>query len=394
MEELTSSDLYAILHGIEQFHTIPKLQELPIYLVNLLSQLIGSEMSFCSSVTDRCNSIYSDDSPGRVYSIEVSGGYFQQNPLVRRYFHTRDHHAYKISDFLTEQEVYRRESLHGEYLKPLGLADQLAFVIPPPAPPIESSLEAPCSSEADYHSPEHEPFSALSTFGTLAIGFHRTDRSFNERDRLVLNLLQPHLTYIYRNLETQARLQQQCDSLSQAIDELGSVMLSPTGQILFISPRALRLLDQYFPNSSLIADQLPAPLQDWVTTQIHQRYQPSLTLPSPPFQLKQANQSLSARLLGSPASGQFVLTLEERKAPQSRLEALRSMGLTLREAEVLAGIMQGQNSQAIAQHFQINVSTVRKHLENIYRKLRVQSQTEAVAKALEQLGALTIANEQ
>jgi DNA-binding CsgD family transcriptional regulator len=64
------------------------------------------------------------------------------------------------------------------------------------------------------------------------------------------------------------------------------------------------------------------------------------------------------------------------------------MGLTSREAEVLVGIMQGQNSQAIAQRLQINVSTVRKHLENIYRKLRVQSQTEAVAKALEQLGAL------
>jgi DNA-binding CsgD family transcriptional regulator len=385
MEELSSPDLYAILQGIEQFHTIPKLQELPIYFVNFLSQIIGSEMSFCSSVTDRCNSVYSDDSPGRVYSIEVSGGYFQQNPLVRRYFHTRDHHAYKISDFLTEQEVYRRESLHGEYLQPLGLADQLAFVIPQPAAPVESSLEYPCSSEAEYHSPDHEPFSALSTFGTLAIGFHRTNRSFNERDRLVLNLLQPHLTYIYRNLETQARLQQQCDSLSQAIDELGSAMLSPTGRILFISPRALRLLDQYFPNSSLTADQLPEPLQNWVITQIQQRYQPSLTPPSPPFQLKQANQSLSARLLGSPASGQFVLTLEERKT-QSWLEALPLIGLTLRESEVLAGIMQGQNSQAIAQTLRINISTVRKHLENIYRKLRVQSQTEAVAKALELLG--------
>jgi DNA-binding CsgD family transcriptional regulator len=385
MEELTSPDLYAILHGIEQLHTIPKLQELPVYLVNLLSQLIGSELSFCSSVTDRCNNLFSDHSPEQDDVIEIPDGYFQQNPVVVHYFQTRDYRAYKISDFLTEQEVDRREALHWEYLKPHGLADQLSFVIPKQDEPIEASLDYFSPKEFVTHS--NESFSELSTFGMLAIGFHRTDRSFKERDRLVLNLLHPHLTYIYRNLETQAKLQQQCDSFSQAIDELGSAMLSPTGRILFISPRALRLLDQYFPNSSLVTDYLPEPLQEWVKKEIQQRYQPSLTPPSPLFQMKQANQSLSARLLGSPASGQFVLTLEERK-PQSWLESLRLLGLTSREAEVLAGIMQGQNSQAIAQHLQINIRTVRKHLENIYRKLRVQSQTEAVAKALEQLGAL------
>jgi DNA-binding CsgD family transcriptional regulator len=381
MEQLSSPDLYAILQGIERFHTIPKLQELPIYFVNFLSQIIGSELSFCSSVTDRCNNLFSDDSPEDSCTIQIPDGYFQQNPLVLHYFQTRDYRAYKISDFLTEQEVYRRESLHGEYLQPHGLADQLAFVIPQQVEPIESSLEYLFPQNFITHG--NESFSALTTFGMLALGFHRADRSFKERDRLVLNLLLPHLIYIYRNLETQARLHQQCDSFSQAIDELGSAMLSPTGRILFISPRALRLLDQYFPNSSLTTDQLPEPLQNWVKTQIQQRYQPSLAPPSPPFQLKQANQSLKARLLGSPASGQFVLTLEERKEPQFRLESLRVMGLTSREAEVLAGIMQGQNSQAIGKAIGVSTSTVRKHLENIYRKLRVQSQTEAVAKALE-----------
>jgi DNA-binding CsgD family transcriptional regulator len=49
-------------------------------------------------------------------------------------------------------------------------------------------------------------------------------------------------------------------------------------------------------------------------------------------------------------------------------------------------MMQGKNNKAIAAQLDINVSTVRKHLENIYYKLGVQSRTEAIAKALEKIG--------
>jgi FixJ family two-component response regulator len=45
-------------------------------------------------------------------------------------------------------------------------------------------------------------------------------------------------------------------------------------------------------------------------------------------------------------------------------------------------------NKAIATHLGINVSTVRKHLESIYYKMRVKSRTEAIAQALAKLGLL------
>lgn len=56
--------------------------------------------------------------------------------------------------------------------------------------------------------------------------------------------------------------------------------------------------------------------------------------------------------------------------------------LTPREIEVLSGLVDGNSYQAIADSLFISVDTVRFHFRNIYRKLHVHSQGEAVAKAL------------
>jgi DNA-binding NarL/FixJ family response regulator len=48
--------------------------------------------------------------------------------------------------------------------------------------------------------------------------------------------------------------------------------------------------------------------------------------------------------------------------------------------------MQGKENKAIAAQLSGNVSTIRKHLENIYSKWGVKSRTEAVACALAKLG--------
>ena len=56
--------------------------------------------------------------------------------------------------------------------------------------------------------------------------------------------------------------------------------------------------------------------------------------------------------------------------------------LTPREIEVLSGLVDGNSYQAIADSLFISVDTVRFHFRNIYKKLHVHSQGEAVAKAL------------
>jgi len=56
--------------------------------------------------------------------------------------------------------------------------------------------------------------------------------------------------------------------------------------------------------------------------------------------------------------------------------------LTQREKEVLNHLADGYNYQEIADKLFISVDTVRHHIRNIYKKLHVHSQSEAVAKAI------------
>ncbi|MGE5410480.1 MAG: response regulator [Clostridiales bacterium] len=56
--------------------------------------------------------------------------------------------------------------------------------------------------------------------------------------------------------------------------------------------------------------------------------------------------------------------------------------LTTREKEVLTGLAEGSSYHDIAGGLFISIDTVRHHIRNIYRKLHVHSQSEAVAKAL------------
>lgn len=58
--------------------------------------------------------------------------------------------------------------------------------------------------------------------------------------------------------------------------------------------------------------------------------------------------------------------------------------LTAREREVLSLLVDGLTKQRIADRLFVSFHTIDKHLRNIYGKLRVQSRTEAVAKALKE----------
>lgn len=56
--------------------------------------------------------------------------------------------------------------------------------------------------------------------------------------------------------------------------------------------------------------------------------------------------------------------------------------LSDREKEVLSGLTKGKSYQEIGNELFISIDTVRHHIRNIYSKLHVHSQSEAVAKAI------------
>jgi DNA-binding CsgD family transcriptional regulator len=92
---------------------------------------------------------------------------------------------------------------------------------------------------------------------------------------------------------------------------------------------------------------------------------------------------LSIRLLGEGAHR--TLLFEERR---ERLDPaqLGPLGLTPREAEVLAWLGEGKTNEAIGLILGTRAATVAKHLERIYAKLGVETRTAAVLRALSVAG--------
>jgi DNA-binding NarL/FixJ family response regulator len=86
---------------------------------------------------------------------------------------------------------------------------------------------------------------------------------------------------------------------------------------------------------------------------------------------------------GSPMSSQIarqvIIAFKESK---DSIKGKSSYGLSEREKEVLTLLAQGNNYQQIGDQLFISVDTVRHHIKNVYKKLHVHTQSEAVAKAI------------
>ncbi len=77
----------------------------------------------------------------------------------------------------------------------------------------------------------------------------------------------------------------------------------------------------------------------------------------------------------SPSIARKVLeTFQQQKS--------ENYGLSTRETEVLKRLVEGDSYKLIAAFYDISVSTVEKHIVQIYRKLHVNSKGEAITKAI------------
>ena len=69
------------------------------------------------------------------------------------------------------------------------------------------------------------------------------------------------------------------------------------------------------------------------------------------------------------------------KLTKDKIQA-EEITLSKRETEILDQLSKGLNYQLIADNLFISPPTVRKHIENIYKKLQVHNKMEAVQKAM------------
>jgi DNA-binding NarL/FixJ family response regulator len=182
--------------------------------------------------------------------------------------------------------------------------------------------------------------------------FMRHDRAdFDERDRLVATLLQPHLGKRAESAEVALRAAAALAAIEEgASDVPGRVVLcSRNGVIEFASAASRALLERYM--------------------ELDDGRVPAAVLERGEWQLVRAHGRLHVRTART--GGLHVLLLDERD--------LRAEKLTRRERQILELVAVGQENEAIALELGIAPATVAKHLEHAYRKLGVQNRTAAAA---------------
>ena len=190
--------------------------------------------------------------------------------------------------------------------------------------------------------------------------FERGERPFRERDRLVLDLLQPHLARLWQAARTRRELAAALVGLDQAKahESRGVILLGARGEVEYSSQPARRLLREFAPDESLV---------EWL-------------------------QSGSARPLVHRHGERRLIV--ERVGDALLLEEMRpDLRLTAREREVLAWVARGKTNAEIADLLWLAPSTVAKHLENVYAKLGVKTRTAAVARFFGPIGLVDQAPE-
>ena len=84
-------------------------------------------------------------------------------------------------------------------------------------------------------------------------------------------------------------------------------------------------------------------------------------------------------LMPAPVARRVLAAFQERA---DRARTADTYGLTPREREVLAEMVEGHTQKEIAVRLEVSAHTVNSHVQNIYEKLHVNSGNAAVAKAL------------
>ena len=84
---------------------------------------------------------------------------------------------------------------------------------------------------------------------------------------------------------------------------------------------------------------------------------------------------------GAPLSGTIARMVMNQLASQHTGTA-ENFDLTKREKEILNGLVKGLSYKMIADSLNISFETVKSHIRNIYEKLHVHNQSEAVAKTI------------
>jgi DNA-binding NarL/FixJ family response regulator len=302
-----------------------------------------------------CNTLgYTEIDPTRGIAVSISDAP-PLNGLAERFLELADQHpmvapqrrgdlsAHLISDFLSVRRFHQLELYQDVYCH-LGVEDQLAV--------------------------------GLSHESIVAIHLTRERRTFTERDREILELARSHLRLSYTQACDNERIRALLQALDSALEDRHTAVLQLDAQarIQHATAAASELLEAYFDTPPGDRHLLPTKVREWLKHPPRSGSPNQLTVES-----RRGRLTLREQKLGH-LPGWRILILEEQRPGPPSIEALRSLGLTTRQAQILRLLACGKRSRQVAAELGISPATVEKHLEHIYRRLGVSSLQQALAR--------------
>ncbi|MBX3741519.1 MAG: hypothetical protein KF712_11040 [Akkermansiaceae bacterium] len=121
---------------------------------------------------------------------------------------------------------------------------------------------------------------------------------------------------------------------------------------------------------------LPQSLKTWWGRQVAPG-----PLPAEPMQVELGGARLSIRS-ATLGDDRFIILFQESD-PHGKTRRLQTLGLSSREAEVLLWVSEGKSNDEIGTILGISSRTVAKHLEQIFRKINVETRVAAALRAKE-----------
>lgn len=144
-------------------------------------------------------------------------------------------------------------------------------------------------------------------------------------------------------------------------------------RIDFWTQKARLWMGKYFPGTARNPGALPQCVAEWLRQR--NSVDGELANPEPVFTKLLGEDQLQLRLIQSETFGRMLVMSESR--PLTSAKPLEALGLTPRQAEILLHVAQGGGNEEIARRLHISVRTVQKHLESVFKILKVNSRTGA-----------------
>ena len=351
-----TSLLAAISEALYDLNRHRDANTLPEKILSVVSRLIACDSAVFIRIDPATTSFSLLSQPADAFAglnhQEVAELHLRDHPLVTHFSVRRDARAWILHDFIP-RVTFQRSMLYRTLYRPLGIEFQLILLVP---------------------FPDRAPRALL---------LNRRNSQFSESDRQLLQLLWPHLAQAVRNARAASR-QHANPKFDVGVLGRGVLVLDRAGGVELCTEQARIWLTRYCLEgySQREVRSLPDPIASWVDRALANSllYLRGIADPVEPLIVRRGHQYLVIKLVMDYGRGQHLLLMDEASmnAPP---DLLLGLGLTKREAEVLAWVAQGKTNRETGIILSLSTRTVQKHLEHVFAKLGVETRTAAILKA-------------